>query len=358
VDWIDLGWNAHFQAHFDALENAADLCPARVARQDRGSYVLYAPGRAWRGVPAGALRRRAADRAEWPAVGDWVVAAADGCGTARIERVLPRTSVFSRRAAGENGDEQIVAANIDRLLICCGVDRDFNLRRIERYVMLARRGGAAPTLVLTKADLAADSAEKQISAAALAPDAECFLVSVVDGRGLEELRGAIGRGTSAALVGSSGVGKSSIINALLGASSAAVGEVRADDGRGRHTTTRREIHLLAGGGVLIDTPGMRELQLLGDADDVASAFGEIELLAPNCRFRDCRHETEPGCAVLAAAADGTLSPQRLESYRKQLRELAFHARRDDPAAQSAERARWKSLHKSARRWMKQKYGDE
>lgn len=350
-----LGWTEALAASFAPLA-AQGLSPARVAREDRESYVVYTAGRAVRARVAGALRHRANSRIDFPAVGDWVGLAMDARagGQAIVHAVVPRRSMLLRRAAGNIG-EQLLAANVDTLFICTGLDHDYNLRRIERYLAFAYSGGVAPVVVLTKADLCTDLEERRIEVEAVAAGAPVVCLSTVAPRGLDEVRRLAPPGTTAALVGSSGVGKSSLINALLGRQALATRAVRQHDSRGRHTTTHRQMLLIPEGGLLIDTPGMRELALLADADDVDAGFDDIEALAADCRFRDCTHTGEPGCAVRAAVARGDLDPSRLESRSKLLRELAYLDRRDDPVAAAEERRRWKVIHKSAQEWMKQKY---
>lgn len=350
-----LGWNDDLQLEFNKLaENGA--LPARVAREDRESYLLLSNGGALRASVSGAFRYRAITRADFPAVGDWVVAhARPEESAATIHALIPRQSVISRLAAGTRAQEQILAANVDVLLICCGLDRDFNLRRIERYLTVARAGGVKPLVALTKADACADVPARISECRAVAGDAQVLAVSSVDDRGLPEIRARLTAGVTAALVGSSGVGKSSLVNVLLGEERLATGAVRLGDGRGRHTTTYRQMLTLADGGVLIDTPGMRELQVLADEEHLEASFGDIESLTARCRFADCAHESEPGCAVRAAIDSGALDPQRLASFRKLQRELRHMETRDDLAAQAADKARWKSIHKAAQKWHRQKY---
>jgi ribosome biogenesis GTPase len=350
-----LGWNSHFQNAFAQFESQG-LVPARVAREDKQSYVVYGAGRATRASVSGAFRYRAAMRADYPAVGDWVIVhPLSGEDAATIHAVLPRRSSVERKIAGERIEAQVVASNVDALFVCAGLDHDFNVRRIERYLTLAYNSGVTPIVLLTKADLCADAAARVSRVESIAQSAQVVALSVVDGRGMDRLRACIGPGVTTAMVGSSGVGKSSLINTLLGRAAMQVGAVRSHDSRGRHTTTHRELLLLPGGGVMIDTPGMRELGLWGDGDGVDSAFRDIEELASTCRFRDCAHEHEPGCAVHTAIARGDLDPARLSSYRKQLAELRFQERKENPAAARAEKERWIAIHKSARRWMREKY---
>ncbi|MHC5002122.1 MAG: ribosome small subunit-dependent GTPase A, partial [Planctomycetota bacterium] len=270
------------------------------------------------------VRADAADAAALPAVGDWVAAEPHAPeGPARVCAVLPRRGCFSRRAAGRSDVEQVIAANVDVALLVSGLDRDFSVRRIERYLLLTLESGARPVILLNKADLRdADGAEAARRAAvAVAGDAPVHLTSGHATGGLDPVRSLLGRGRTVVLLGSSGVGKSTIVNALLGETRQATGAVRAGDDKGRHTTTSRELLALPGGGVLIDTPGLREVQLWIDEATLAGGFADIEHTALECRFRDCCHRGEPGCAVARAVEDGRLDQARLDSYHKLGREL-------------------------------------
>lgn len=356
MDLHNLGWKQPF---IDAFAHAGEgLVPARIAREDRERYVAYAAGGAMRAAVSGHFRHHAIGLADFPAVGDWVaVSPRDRDTAATIHSVLPRTSSIVRKVAGRRSDEQIVAANVDRLFICVGLDNDFNLRRIERYLTLAYSSGASPAIVLTKADVCADADLMHAEVEAIAAGAPVIIVSNIDLRGIDAIRELVAPETTIALIGSSGVGKSTLINTILGEQAMPTGAVREDDSRGRHTTTHRQLLLVPGGGVLIDTPGMRELQLTTDsAVGASSAFADIEDFATKCRFRDCTHTSEPGCGVLSALQSGVLPRARLESYRKQLREISFEQRREDPVAAAAERARWKVIHKAAQKHMRRKYG--
>lgn len=350
-----LGWNSHFAQAFLNEAGSEGLLPARVAREDKTSYVVYTERRALRAQLRGSLRHQALAREALPAVGDWVaVRRADG-SAAMIHSVLPRLTQIARIAAGRSGAHQLVAANVDRLFICMGLDQDFNPRRIERYLTVAHAGGVSPVVVLTKADVCADLPQRQAAVEAVAPSTAVLTVSALSGAGVDDLRRHVRPGLTIALVGSSGVGKSTLINAFLGEDRMKTSGVRAHDGRGRHTTTHRELLLLPGGGVLIDTPGMRELQLPAAGDALDATFSDIEALGEACRFRDCGHVSEPGCAVLAAIESGELDADRMESWRKQLRELEHLETRDDPRALAEKRAKWKVIHKAARKLYEQKY---
>jgi ribosome biogenesis GTPase / thiamine phosphate phosphatase len=357
----ELGWSPALAAQLQAICRDARngdrgvLHPARVVREDREAYILHAATGPRLARVTGRLRHQAASRVEFPAVGDWVAAELPpGDGTAAIHAVLPRRSQFARQAAGTAGGAQIVAANVDLVLLVSGLDADFNPRRIERYLALAWESGASPVIVLNKVDMCPAPAERCTVVEGVAPGVPVYCVSARDGQGLAELRACLQPGTTAALLGSSGVGKSSLINAWLGTDRLRTSPVRADDSHGRHTTTHRELLLLPGGGVIIDTPGMRELQLLATDEALAATFSDVADLAAQCRFNDCRHEREPGCAIRAALACGDLDAARWASYCKLQRELAYAARREDVGARLAEKQRWKKIHIQAQKHMKEK----
>ena len=279
---------------------AHGLILARVATSQRDQYRLYSESGELDAEPSGALWHRTPDRASMPVVGDWVAARIVGPGQAIVEAVLPRRTLFSRRAAGRREDQQPIAANIDLVFLVCGLDGDFNLRRLERYLTLAVESGAAPVVVLNKTDLApicGRASRRPPKVAGAAPIVAC---SARDAEGLDALERFLGSGRTVALLGSSGVGKSTLVNRLLGEERLRTKEVRESDSRGRHTTTHRELVPLPQGGALIDTPGMRELQLWASQESVDAAFEEIADLAASCRFRDCAHSGEQGCAVEAA----------------------------------------------------------
>jgi ribosome biogenesis GTPase len=309
----DLGWDSFFQNNFKAL-NLSGTVPARIASEYKESFQAYNQHGELTAIISGKLRYQSEAEDQYPAVGDWAaVKPLPGESKAVIQALLPRKSKFSRKAAGDRTEEQIVSANIDTVFIVGGMDggRSFNLRRIERYVTLAWSSGAVPVIVLNKVDLCPDIDAVILQAEAAAPGVAIHPVSAKEQTGLDALRNYLGRGKTAAFLGSSGVGKSALINALLGAEKQKTGEVREDDKLGRHTTTRRELIMLPGGGMVIETPGMREIQMWADEEDLHMAFPDIERLAGQCRFSDCSHNAESGCAVKAAVESGDLDPARL-----------------------------------------------
>jgi ribosome biogenesis GTPase len=343
-----LGWNDRLEQLF-IPHRQQGLEPARIAREERGRYLASTAAGERAAEVSGRFRHEAQGRAAFPAVGDWVAArAAAGEGPLIIEAVLARASAFVRKVAGEITEEQVVAANVDAVFVIAGLDGDFNLRRIERFLAAAWDSGATPVVVLNKADLADDLEARIAEVEAVAPGVAVAALSARAGFGLDGLAPWLAPGKTVALLGSSGVGKSTLVNALLGEERQPTGEVREDDSRGRHTTTHRELVLLPGGAILIDTPGMRELQLWADESALAEAFPDVEALAAGCRFRDCRHDAEPGCAVLAAAGCGDLPPERLESWRKLQRELRWLAGKQDVRIRLEEEARWRVIQRSVR----------
>jgi len=349
-----IGWNERFESAF-APHRGQGLEPARVVREERGRYLLLCDDRESAGELAGRLRHEARSRADLPAVGDWV-AVRPGPSLAVIVGILPRSSAFLRKVAGEEAAEQVVAANVDTVFLMTGLDGDFNARRLERYLTAAWDSGAVPVVVLNKLDLAEDGDARIAEVEALAMGTPVVAVSALERRGLDGLLPWLAPGRTVALLGSSGVGKSTLVNALLGEERQATGAVREDDSRGRHTTTHRELVPLPGGALLLDTPGMRELQLWGDEAGLEEAFADIAALASSCRFRDCSHAGEPECAVRAAVAGGALDEGRLASWHKLQRELRRLATRQDARARAAEQARWKEItrsmkhHPKAGRW--------
>jgi ribosome biogenesis GTPase len=341
------GWSDELQAQFDPYAARA-LVPARVTVQQRSLYTLASE----RGELSAELSGRfafEADHGEYPVAGDWVaVAARPEERSATIHAVLPRRTAFVRKAAGDTIAEQVVAANVDSVFLVTSLNADFNLRRLERYLATAWESGAQPVIVLTKADLCDEVDELVFEVESIAFGVPVHAVSAVTGRGLDDVRLYLGPGRTAVLLGTSGVGKSTLVNALAGEELLATQEIREDDARGRHTTTHRELVLLPGGGLILDTPGMRELGLWDASEGVSGAFEDVEELFADCRFSDCAHEAEPGCAVRGALADGTLDEARWDSYVKLQRELAHLERKGDPRAMSAERKKWIARNKAYR----------
>jgi ribosome biogenesis GTPase / thiamine phosphate phosphatase len=343
---ITFGWTPFFEQHSVALREQG-LQFGRVNWLARGIYHLYTEYGEQQAQLSGRLRHRAVQPSDLPAVGDWV-AYRERDGACVIQAVLPRRSKFSRKAAGRTSEEQIVAANMDKVLLLTGLDNDYNLRRIERYLAMAWESGAQPVVVLNKSDLCPAVAARLAEAEGVAIGAPVYAISSLLGEGLEQLESEILPGQTVALLGSSGVGKSTLINRLLREDVLAIRPVRASDDRGRHTTSARSLLLLPSGALVIDTPGMRELQIWESDDGLGRAFDEIETLAASCVFRDCTHSLEPRCAVRAAVEEGRLAPERLENFRKLQREMAYLALRRDHSAQLAEKKRWKKINKAMR----------
>lgn len=331
LDLATLGWDEAWASAF-AVVAGPELVPARVAVEFNHIYRLLTPRGEVLAQHAGRLRHEAGSRHELSAVGDWVAARLrDDEDTGTIEAVLPRRSRFVRKAAGDLTEAQVVAANLDVVFVVMGLDRDYNLRRLERYLVLARESGATPVVLLTKSDLDATFAAAGVAEVrATASGVPVHAISAPTGIGLEAIRAALGPGRTGALLGSSGAGKSTIINALTGTALMKTQPVRVSDARGRHTTRHRHLIVLGGDGMLIDTPGMREVHLWDASGGLEDTFDDVEALAGGCHFADCRHAQEPRCAVKAAVEEGRLDATRLDSYRKLNDELRdTEARRDE-----------------------------
>ncbi|MFO7733555.1 MAG: ribosome small subunit-dependent GTPase A [Candidatus Aminicenantes bacterium] len=328
----DYGWDAERAAQFEACAGPG-LVPGRVIKQARDLSTLMTPLGELAAEVSGRFRHEASGPADFPVVGDWAVVEPLGEDRALIHAVLPRRSAFTRKVAGEAVAAQIAAANVDTAFLVSGLDGDLNLRRVERYLTTALSGGAAPVVVLNKADLRTDLDSVIAEVGTVAPGVPVVAVSALADGGLDGLAPFLVPGKTVALLGSSGVGKSTLINRLLGEERFRTGPMSdASAGRGRHTTTARELVRLPGGTLLIDTPGMRELQLWAEEGSLDRVFEDIERLAARCRFPDCRHENEPGCAVRAGAENGSLDARRLESYLKLRREVRFMELKKDAKA--------------------------
>ncbi|MDO8676996.1 MAG: ribosome small subunit-dependent GTPase A [Acidobacteriota bacterium] len=351
-DLKDLGWDDEWARVF--APHAADgLLPARVAIEFNHIFRLYAEAGELQAQHSGRLLHRAEGKQELSAVGDWVaVLPTPGEAMATIEAVLPRRSRFSRKVAGELTEEQIVAANIDTVFLVMGLDGDYNPRRLERYLVMAFESGASPVVLLNKSDVAADHLAAHLDEiSTLAVGIPVHAVSARTGQGLDVFERYMGPGRTAALLGSSGVGKSTLVNSLVGEELLKTKDVRAHDSRGRHTTRHRHLILLPGRGLLIDTPGMRELQLWSQ-EGAIETFDDVEALAAGCHFTDCRHKEEPRCAVKQAIADGTLAPGRLEGYLKLQDEIQSFGARKNVRAQIDEKRKMKTINQSLKKLYK------
>lgn len=366
----DLGWDTGWDQAFEPFA-AGGRRPARVVAVHKETAIVRGDAGGDRSATVtGRFRFDALATSDFPAVGDWVALEPTdaGAGTddaAVIAAVLPRRTAFvrsaadaSRRTAGNLADEQVIAANVDIAFLVAGLDGDFNLRRLERYLAVTWSSGVTPVIVLNKADIARDLEERLVAVASVAPGVPVVVLSALTGDHVADLTPFLTTGHTAVVLGSSGVGKSTLLNTLLGEKRQATADVRGDDSRGRHTTTHRELFALPGGALLIDTPGIRSLEVAGADEGVDTAFDDLADLATQCRFSDCRHQGEPGCAIRLAIEAGTLDEGRLAGYQKLERELAYAERREDPRARAAEAKRWRQIHKDVGRQMDQKYGKE
>jgi len=355
----DLGWNDDLAAAF-APHAAAGRTAARVTLQLKGFWEVTTPDTARLAECTGKFLNETTRISDMPAVGDWVVIEPlPGDDTrALIHAVLPRRTKFSRKAAGERDIEQIVAANIDTVFLVSSLDANFNLRRIERYLAAARASGAQPVIVLNKSDLTAEAAARRAEVETIARGTPIIVTSALKRGGTKPLRAWLKPRTTVAFLGSSGVGKSTLINELVGEELLATQEVRSIDGKGRHTTTLRELVVSPDGVLIIDTPGMRELQPWQADDALEDVFADLKALTLRCKFTDCSHTTEPGCAVQAALADGTLDVPRWQSYQRLQRETAFELRRVDRRASQKSKTDWKKQTKALRQRVREKRGDD
>lgn len=339
------GWNEDWSGRFAPYEKTNCL-PGRVTVEHRGLYHYYGPHGEGVACVSGRLRHGAIGRADFPAVGDWVAlrASADA-GPAVIEGVLERTNKLSRKSAGESGDEQLLAANLDVLFLITSLNLDLNPSRLERFLAAAALPGCQPVLLLTKSDLCDSAAAAVADLRARLGDLPVHAVSALTGDGLDALVPYLSGSRTVAMLGSSGVGKSTLLNRLLGLDRQEVSPVRADDDRGRHTTTRRELVVLPSGGLLIDSPGIRELQLWAEGADVDAAFNDVARLAADCSFTDCSHVHEPRCGVLRALAEGRLDQARYDSFLKLRRELAYEEARVDGRVNRERKEQERRIHR-------------
>jgi ribosome biogenesis GTPase len=347
----DFGWDESRRPQLE--EPALAGCgPARVIEKHLRAFTLITED----GEREGHCLRGIIDEGMgFPALGDWVAAEPETPdGKRLIRRILPRRGAFTRKRAGDELAEHVIAANVDFVFIVAGLGEEYNPRRLERYLAAAYSFGAAPVILLNKTDLRADWKSELGEASGLAAGVPVHPVSAQSGAGLEALAAYWGPGRTAAFVGSSGVGKSSLINRLLGREAQKTASVRAVDDKGKHTTVSGRLILLPGGGVLVDTAGMRELQLWDSSEGLETVFSEIEAAAEHCKFRDCAHEAEPGCAVRAALEAGKIEAQRLDSWRKLRRELDYMAAKEDKVLESQKKKKWKEMSRALRRRIEDK----
>lgn len=351
-----LGWNSDVEVRFQPYREAG-FEAGRVAVENRDNYVVLTGGGEYFAEATGKLLYQAQSASDLPKVGDWAaITLFEDEGKAIIHAVLPRRTKFSRKAAGPKTEEQVIAANLDTVFIVQGLDHNFNLRRLERYLVMVYEGGIEPAIVLNKADICPDLKEKLALVKTVAQNVPIIPLSAKTGRGLPQLEEFLREGLTYALVGSSGVGKSTLINALIGEEVLKTREVRISDSRGRHTTTRRELIALPSGALLIDTPGMRGFQLWNTEEGMDETYAEIKTLSEGCFFADCTHTAERGCAVLQAVEEGRLARDRYESYLKLNKELAYLEQKVDKQAHLEKKRKDKELHRAIKAWKKLRKG--
>jgi ribosome biogenesis GTPase len=348
VKLVDFGWDKDFEERFKAFSEIG-LQPARVTEANRLVYKLIAERGELMGKLSGRFRHSCQTRGDYPTVGDWVAyKPTEQKGFVAIQGLVERKSRFMRKAAGKTSEEQVIAANVDTVFIVSGLDQDYNIRRLERYVTLASEGNSEYVFILNKADLRKDVEKLTSEIKNLFGDVPVYAISALQNLGLEQIAPHITAGKTVVFLGSSGVGKSSIINRLLGEEKQKTGHVSSHDGRGRHITTSKNLILLPNGAIVVDTPGLRELSMLCTGEGLKNAFSDIEEYAKECKYRTCTHTNEPGCAVLAAVEEGRIEEGRIGNYRKLRKEIAYNLTKHDARYRTKRSSFWKNISKQAK----------